>query len=100
MTEEEYDQHIAPLLLQAARKAEELNGTVLCFVEFGERQDDGKRDNGRTTMLSDPTGYAKLVDMAMRSKGNLDALSIGLLRAHQSCDLDLSETIFLNRMSH
>lgn len=98
MTEAEYDEHVAPLLLQAAKEAERLGGTVLCYAEYGEQQADGTRDVGRTQVMSDPTATAKLVDMAMRCRGNLDSLAIGLIHAHSEGALDLSNTIFLQQM--
>ena len=90
MTEDEYDRLVAPLLLQAAKKAEDLGGTVLCYAEYGP-----ERDAGRTVTMKDASVAARMVDLAMRSKGNLDAFAIALLRAHNDGDLDLSATVFL-----
>lgn len=90
MDEEQYDAEVAPLLLSAAKKAQSLGGTVLCFAEWGE-----SHDNGRTTIMSSPSAHAQMVDCAMRCKGNIDAFAIALLQAHESGKLDLSQTMFL-----
>ena len=95
MTEDEYDDLVAPLLLQAASKAEELGGTVLCYAEYGP-----ERDVGRTVTMKDASAHARMVELAIRCKGNLDAFVIALLRAHNKGELDLSATVFLGAFRH
>ena len=96
MTEEEHDAQVAPLLLEACKRAEALGGTVLCYSEYGPKQGDGFRDGCRTMVKAeDATGQAILVKMALDFRGNLDALVFGLLRAHRDGLLDLSNTCAL-----
>lgn len=94
MNEKEHDDHVAPLLLEAAKKAESLGGTVLCYSEY-DTNDTSKHNSCDTVMMINPTAHAKLIHMAMQCRGNLDALMLGLIKAHKEGKMDLSATMFL-----
>lgn len=94
MREQQYDNEIVPLLKQAVMRVQDLKGTLICFSEFEGNEVDGLMV-GRVLKLTNPSPSALLVDMATRADGNIDALILGLKKAHNEGKADLSKTILL-----
>ena len=84
MTEQDYDEQIAPLLADIANKIGELGGSIVARVEWAP-------DESGTTALgvTEKSGIGQiLVAHAATCNGNLDSLYITLARRY-----DLSATV-------
>lgn len=93
MKEKEYDDEIAPKLRSLAEQVSAAGGRLVFYVEF--EGEDGEPVQGTFAVARDTTPSWQLTYMAAKSKGNLDALNLGLLRGHREGKLDLSQTITL-----
>lgn len=84
MTEQEYDEQIAPALAEIARKVAALGGSMVARVEWQ------KGDAGTTIAgVSEASGVAQqLAGLAALCNGNFDQLIIGAARR-----FDMSQTI-------
>lgn len=70
-----YDEVIAPALLEIGRKCEEAGLSFVAAVEYEQGE------YGSTTTLRAGSGFGmRLVDLAVRANGNVDALMIALSR--------------------
>lgn len=84
MTEQEYDEQIAPALAEIANKVAALGGSMVARVEW-------QKDEAGITCcgISDACGVGQhLTRMAAHSRGNIDQLFIWVGR-----QFDLSQTI-------
>lgn len=91
MTEQEYDEQIAPVLAEIAQKVCDLGGSLIARVEWAP-DEAGITAQG----ISEWSGIAqKLAAHAMTCKGNLDSLYITLARRY-----DLSQTMVGRIMSY
>lgn len=88
-TEKEYDDIIAPMLADVAKKAEELGMSLVASVEW-EPNERGSTLIGPMTSVSQ-----KLVKAATLCHGNIDAMIIGLMRS----GVDFSQSAFLHSFS-
>ena len=86
MTEKEYDEIIAPMLADVAKKCGELGGSIIARVEW----DVGCA--GVTRLGTDEkSGIAqRMTDYAALSRGNLDSMIMAMRRD----GIDMSRTIF------
>lgn len=105
MKEAEFDEFVSPLLMQAAKETERLNGVLVTFSQYdgaiSEKVeiDFPEPDSCTTRMMGDnPSAHAQLVDMAARCKGNLDSLCMGLAKLHHAGKMDLSQTMLAHWM--
>jgi hypothetical protein len=86
-TEKQYDELIAPKLLEIADLCRELGMSIVARVEWAPAE------IGITQVVPETAGVGqKLTQLAAHAKGNVDALCISLLRR-----LDCSQSIFLQR---
>lgn len=85
-TEKEYDEIIAPLLMDAAKKAEDLGMSFLANVEW----EPGK--SGTTQSQREGAGIAfKMTRFAALCNGNVDRFCMSCIEA-----FDVSESMFLH----
>src|SRR3990167_4102306 len=88
-TEQQYDEIIAPMLLEVARKCEELWMALVARVEWGPE------DSGITQINNDAASVAqRLTQIAAHSKGNIDALCMSLIR-----HFDVSQSVVLGHFN-
>lgn len=86
-TEQEYDEIIAPMLADVAKRCEELGMSLVARVEWGPG------DSGITQMNVDQAGIAqKLTQLAAHSHGNIDTLCIEAVKR-----FDCSQSMVLSR---
>jgi hypothetical protein len=84
-----YDEQIAPVLLDLAKKCQDNGLSIAAMVEW----DPG--ETGRTAALAGNSGFGiRMVEMAMRCHGNVDSLIMGLMKygtehGHNSASLHL-----------
>lgn len=92
MSESEYDAEIAPLLMVAAKRCEELGYPMVAVVEYGSDQ------RAETRVLSADAGLPMIM-LAMVSKHgrNVDGLLINLIKHCNQHNIDLSQSMFLNK---
>ena len=84
-TEQEYDEVIAPMLAEVAKRCAELGMSITARVEWSP-------DEAGITRLGigDGSGIGqRMADYAVMSRGNLDAMVMGMKRD----GIDLSRTI-------
>lgn len=87
MTEQEYDEIIAPMLLDVAKKVKELDGNIVARVEWAPDQAAITADGNMKT-----AGIAQYMTyVAAMSRGNIDGMLLALIR-----DKDVSQSIFLH----
>lgn len=84
--EEQYDEIVAPLLSEAARKAGELGMSLIARVEW-------EPGEAGITRIGDPkSSVAQFMTwQAAHSKGNIDGMLLNLIREY-----DVSASIFLH----
>lgn len=84
MTEQEYDEQIAPLLLEIANKVDSLGGSIVCRVEWGPDQ------AGITTLgVTKDSGAGKqLATLAALCQGNFDQLYFSSIK-----HFDMSQSV-------
>jgi hypothetical protein len=86
MTEAEYDEHIAPALMDIANKVAALGGSLIARVEW-ERDEAGITSIG----VTEASGISqKLTAIAAHTQGNIDALCMSALK-----NFDCSNSIVL-----
>lgn len=86
------DEHIAPRLLALAKECQEHDIYFVSRTEWAPFE-------GQTTMTRPREGIVAsfdLVEMASRANGNIDALILGLARAHNEGKLDLSQSMMMH----
>ncbi len=75
MSEQVYDDEIAPLLMQAAKKAEAVGLPLVCYVQLGPD------NHGRTVTLPADAPFAvRMVELAARCNGNADSFLLALIK--------------------
>jgi len=87
VTEQDYDEIIAPMLLEVAKKVNELNGNIVARVEW-------EPGEGGITLDGDMknAGIAQYMTfLAAMSKGNIDSMLINLIK-----EKDVSQSVFLH----
>jgi hypothetical protein len=90
--EEFYDKEIAPILLDLSTKCGERGMHFLAQVEY----DAG--EYGLTRKFSDNPSLAMvMLWLCARSQNNIDGYIIGLLRYTHENNIDVSQSIILNR---
>jgi hypothetical protein len=90
MTEQEYDEVIAPMIADIARKVKDMGGSMVARVEW-DRDEVGITCIG----ITEKSGAGQqLTRFAALSRGNFDALYIAAAR-----HLDMSQTVVWNAMS-
>jgi hypothetical protein len=87
MTEQEYDELIAPKLAEIANTIKELGGSMVCRVEW-EPGESGITQIGPMTSAGQ-----WMTQYAAHSHGNFDAMAMNILRA----GFDVSQSIVLSR---
>lgn len=90
MSEEAYDEQIAPMLLEIAKKSEELGMTFVASVEW-ETGETGSTAVGDFSKAG-PAQFMTLC--AARSNGNFDAVGLAMLKKY-----DCSASMFLERVN-
>jgi len=94
MSEQEYDEEIAPLLLKAAKRCEELGYPIVAVVEYG----GGER--GETRFVPEEATLAmRMLSMLAGSGNNIDLFLINLLRHCNKNGISLHESMFLAKHS-
>jgi hypothetical protein len=86
-TEQEYDDIIAPILLEAAKKAEALGMSLIARVEW-EPGESGITQVGPMDSIGQ-----RITRFAAHCHGNIDAMLLGILRSGVDC----SASMFLHR---
>lgn len=86
-TEQEYDDIIAPMLLEVAKKADALGMSLIARVEWEPGE------SGITQIGSMDSIGQRVTRLAAHCHGNIDAMLLGLLRSGVDC----SASIFLHR---
>lgn len=95
MTEAEYDTEIAPALAELMRKVADKGGAMLCYVRFdGE---DGGDSFGLTMHAPNPSVHERIIELALKTRGNFDAIGIVLTRLHKAGTIDASQSLLLSR---
>lgn len=84
-TEQQYDEIIAPMLLEVAKKCEELGVSLIARVEW-EPGESGITQIGDFNSIGQ---YLTLI--AAHSHGNIDSLCLNLIK-----NRDVSQSIFLH----
>lgn len=87
MTEDEYDDQIAPVLREIGEKVKALGGNMIARVEWENGAAGSTLARGRDTCGA----TQRLTEMAARCDGNLDAVLIAALR-----EFDCSNSMFLH----
>lgn len=83
MTEQEYDEQIAPVLAGIAQRVQELGGSMVARVEW-----EGQRAGITHIGIENSSVSQKLTDLAALCKGNFDLLYIEAAKK-----FDMSQTI-------
>ena len=92
MSEAEYDAEIAPLLLTAAKRCEELGYPMVAVVEYGPDQ------RGETRVLGSAASLPmQMLAMVAHHGRNIDGLLINVIRHCKKAGIDMSGSMFLNR---
>jgi hypothetical protein len=88
-TEQQYDDIVAPLLMEAAKKAEELGMSFVARVEW-------EPGEAGLTRVGDPKSSVAqaMTFYAAHARGNIDAMLMPIVR-----DYNVSESIFLARFN-
>lgn len=86
-----YDDQIAPLLMQAAKLAEENGISLVAKTEWGDR-------SGTTKTLSHPSVAMRILELVTRTGDNVDGLFMALMRygrerGHSSIYLSMLENM-------
>jgi len=90
-TEQEYDDIIAPMLADVAKRCQELGMNLIARVEW----EPGESGITKIGIGSDAGIGQKLTELAAHSHGNLDTIVIEAIRRY-----DCSQTIVGNMMGH
>lgn len=86
-TEQQYDDEIAPLLMEAGKRCEALGISMVARAEWAPDE------YGITQVQSETASIGqKLAQLAAHAKGNFDALAIGAIKSFGP-----GNSIFLNR---
>lgn len=93
MTEEQYDEIIAPQLLKIMNQVADMGGSFMAYASY---TDDAGRAFGETTHLPNPSASEMIMHYAMRCAGNFDILCLALKKAENEGRIDLSKSLFLN----
>lgn len=96
MTENEqwYDDEIAPLLLEVARRCKTRGVSFIGAVEYNPT------DYARTTTFATDAGLAiRMLDFCAQAGTNVDGYIIALMRYCRKHDIPTDSSIVLNRMS-
>lgn len=94
MSEAEYDAEIAPLLMAAAKRCEELGCPMVAVVEY----EPGLR--GETRVLPSTAGLPMfMLAMVAHHGQNIDGLLINLVRHCKREGIDMSGSMFLRRFA-
>ena len=94
MSEVEYDAEIAPLLMAAAKRCEELGCPMVAVVEY----EPGER--GETRVLPSTAGLPMLMLAMVAHHGqNIDGLLINLIRHCKREGIDMSSSMFLSKFA-
>lgn len=94
MTEAEYDAEIAPLLMAAAKRCEELGYPMVAVVEY----EPGER--GETRVLPSTASLPMfMLAMVAHHGQNIDGLLINLIRHCNREGIDMSSSMFLSKFS-
>ena len=88
MTEQEYDDIIAPMLLEVAKKVKELDGNIVARVEW-EPGEGGTTAHGD---MKNASCAQFMTYLAVKCNGNIDAMLITLCR-----ERDVSQSVFLHQ---
>ncbi len=92
MSEAEYDAEIAPLLMAAAKRCEELGYPMVAVVEY----EPGKRSE--TRVLPSTAGLPMfMLAMVAHHGQNIDGLLINLIRHCRREGIDMSTSMFLRK---
>lgn len=94
MSEAEYDAEIAPLLLAAAKRCEELGYPMVAVVEYAPDE------RGETRVL--PAGASLpmlMLSMVAHHGRNIDGLMINVIRHCNKAGIDMGESMFLSRFA-
>lgn len=86
-TEQEYDEIIAPMLADIAKKADELGMSLLARVEWQPGE------SGITQIGPMDSIGQKMTQYAAHSHGNIDKMLLSLVRSGVDC----SQSLFLHR---
>ena len=93
MSEQLYDEEIAPVLLELSRKCEARGVSFIAVVEY-ER---GAR--GRTSTISDGAGLEmRMLDFCARTAPNIDGYVISLIRYCREHGIATDSSIVMNRL--
>jgi hypothetical protein len=91
--EQFYDEHIAPALLELARKCEANGLSMLATVQFGPAD----TDRGDTVMLQPGASLSMvMVRHCMKTAPNIDGFMIGLTRYCNEKGIDTSSSIYMS----
>lgn len=94
MSEAEYDAEIAPLLMAAAKRCEELGYPMVAVVEYAPNE------RGETRVLPESAGLPMLMLSMVAHHGmNIDGLMINLIRHCKHAGIDMSTSMFLNKFA-
>ena len=76
MTEQEYDEIIAPMLADIANRVNDLGGSMIARVEW-EKDESGITQTG----IGDDSGVGqRMTQLAAHSRGNIDTLCMAVLK--------------------
>jgi len=78
--EEIYDEQIAPVLLEAGKIAKEHGIDLLACVDISDEDDPYAMAETRCIDMAKANAAMRLVQFAIRAKGNVDSLMIGLVK--------------------
>lgn len=92
MSETIYDEHIAPLLLQAGKLCEQHGLAMVAVVEYE------KEKRGETRVLPDGAGLAMLMlSMLAASGNNIDQFLINVIRFCNREGMPLEQSMFIGK---
>lgn len=92
MSEAEYDAEIAPLLMAAAKRCEELGYPMVAVVEYAPNE------RGETRVLPEGAGLPMLMlSMVAHHGQNIDGLMINIIRHCKKAGIDMSASMFMSK---
>ena len=93
MTEEEHDELVAKPLAEIMKTVAEKGGSLLAYSSFLEAE--GERGFTFTGHAPNATAHEIIIELAIRTKGNLDRMLMEIIRMHKAGRIDASTSIFL-----
>lgn len=94
MSEQWYDEEIAPVLLELSKKCEARNVSFMAVVEY----EHGER--GRTATIAEDAGLEmRMLDLCARSAPNVDQYVINLIRYCREHGIATDTSIVMNRLN-